>query len=334
MTLHRLPFLIFGFVLALANASIGQSATTNPVQRLTATYEAEREKLELAARQKSVALGAQVVKSVEALERNAQAAGNLELLLACRQESARLGGTTPVATNAPAVTAPELLRLRQDYRAAAEKLELEQARDVLALAGRFEQSLQRLQARLTQEGKVEEALTVKATAKAVGDRPEVTAARFTVAAAEGRARAAKPAVVAPAAPSAPAVAATPRPGAEADEEVRLRKRYYGFCDALAACDIPAATGFLDPRFVQRAGTEVVRPYLSPMTNVVKLMKAAGITLDAGAVRLDLAAGEARNVPRVWYENAWHDKDPMYWVRVEGDWYLDCRDRKKPAVKAP
>lgn len=105
------------------------------------------------------------VKYLQALQRAlevATKAGQLDEALAIRAEATRLGGTTGVpATDGPSDPA-SLVQIRTTYRTQLGKIETERDLAAAPLIAQHEAKLEAYQTRLTTEGKLDEAVKVKA----------------------------------------------------------------------------------------------------------------------------------------------------------------------------
>jgi len=322
--------LIVLLVITALGESRGEESISNQLVRLQATYDTELDKIRTDTVRKREALLPQYEKSLGMLEQSAQKAGLLDKLLAVKKEKERFASAKQVAEADYCSAEPELLKMQQDHVARTTGLQLEQSRSIVSLADKFAASFGRLQTRLTQEGKVDDALAVKQKVTDLPKRPELSEARFIIAEAESR----KPVAAAvqakdqkpkEAAVKNPEPAAKPNPK---DSEKAIRKRYEGYTDALIEGDLDKALRFMDPGFVRLAGPEQIKVFLVKIVPHLKGMKAAGIRLDAGRVEVNEEAGEGMNMPRFWTSNKWEYTDPTYWIRLDGEWYVDCRDRKK------
>lgn len=317
-------------VMGAAGVTFGEESVFNQLVRMQATYETELAKIKGDAGRKQEAQVQQYEKSLGLLEQSAQKAGVLEKLLAVRKEKERFSAGKQVEETDFCTAQPDLLKLQKDFSAMLAGLRLERARNIVSLAEKFAGSLGRLQTRLTQEGKVEEALTVKQQVTDLQKRPELTEARFIIAEVEAK----KPVVVAPQ-PEVETVKEEPKKSAgstakmsKKDAEKSIRKRFVEYYGALADDDLEKALRYMDPGFVRLAGAAPIKASLVKVTVGLKTLKAAGIRFDVGRVDVDEKAGEGIAIPRYWANNKWEYSDPTYWIRLDGEWYVDCRERNK------
>lgn len=324
--------------LAWCGGAPAQEPVTGQLGRLQRTYDAELQKLVEGVARRQAALAQQYAKSLAALEQSAQKEGVLEKVLAVRKEKERFAAAGAVEPADHARAYPDLLKLQTGFAAADGTLRVERARGTAGLADLLDAALKKLQTRLTQEGKLDDALAVKQASDALRQRPEVTEAAFVLAEADVAGKAAPPTPAATKADAPKAAEAEPAASGAVGEgtrksEKQIAKRYERFCAALADEDLDKAVTYMDPRVVSLAGKEAITPHLAKMVPYLKGAKAAGIDIDAGRVEVDSAKGEGVNRPRFWINNTWQQGDPTYWVRVEDEWYVDCRDRKKEDTKA-
>ena len=92
-------------------------------------------------------------------------------------------GTIP---DPPDPEAPEQIqKLQGEYHAAVRTASLQKSRRILELAQRFDEQLEALKRRLTQESRIDAAIAVKQAQARIYDHPAVSAAEFAVAALSG-----------------------------------------------------------------------------------------------------------------------------------------------------
>ena len=121
-------------------------------------------------------------KYLEALETyldRSRAQGNLEEVVALKREIATLKGepASPATAAEPAV----LARLRSSYSSQISNANLESARKLVTLSQQYGSALERLRTALTQDDKVQDALTVKKELERLAGNRQVAEARKTVA---------------------------------------------------------------------------------------------------------------------------------------------------------
>ena len=328
---------IFGFVaavVALAAAHVGgQTSSGNDTEttlaRLQMTYENELGKLDADKTQQAVALQGQYLKSLETLQGRLQKSGKLDPILAIRTERERFEKERTLDQGSLSESM-ELQRVQNAYLTALRELDVSQSRRILDLAGKYDRSLNSLQERVTREGKLDTAVLIKERREELTRRPEVSAARFATAEAEAEAGQTAPAVPPPATPG---TAETAADGFVGDPKPYIRNRFKKFCDALAKDDMDKARSYIDPRFVDRKGRDVVNGLLALLVGpYVKLARIVHGQLDPGTVEVDADGMTAWHRPRVWVESRWKETRPTYRVQRDGDWYFDMEKRPGPPMR--
>jgi hypothetical protein len=125
----------------------------------------------------------QYVGALKSVEQRLKEAGDLDGLLAVRQEQERFGRDRTIPDEALVEKPAELRSAQLCGRRELDSREVERCRRVVGLADRHVANLESLKRNLTREDKVDYAIAVKAEIDAVKARPDVTAAQFVVAAA-------------------------------------------------------------------------------------------------------------------------------------------------------
>lgn len=316
-------------LVAVAWAEVKPS-TTDRLDRLQKTYDVELAKIDKEADNKLVTLGKRYLKSLVKLEEGMQKAGKLEPLMAIKKERERFTADKLVAESNLLAAPAELGEVQKGFLAAAGSIELRRSRSTVGLVEKYDRTLDTLQARLTKEGALEDAMVVRARRDIVTQRAEVTAARFKVADAEARAKAEvaalppEPDAVKPALAQPAATEMTLKTARKL-----IKKRYEHWCETLAEGDVTAAMEDIDPRFMAKVGTEALRPHLKAIVPHLENVKKANMSLDAGRIDVDLESLTAVSTPRIRIANQWKDlEDPVHWVCSDGDWYIEFRDKEK------
>ncbi len=114
-----------------------------------------------------------------------QQAGNLDGLRAAREEENRFRTDRTISEKNPASVLPELVALRKQHRMRKNQIRIARARKIDELTSRYAAGLKTLQAERTRAGNIDEALQYNGEIKRVQALPEVTSARFELAATEG-----------------------------------------------------------------------------------------------------------------------------------------------------
>lgn len=310
--------------LATALAEVSSEVAAR-LERYGKTYETELAKIDSEASGRIDTLNGQYLRSLGTLESSLQKAGRLEPLLAVKRERERFAAESSVGDSDLSEAVQELREVQDAFVAAAGNTELRQARATNELARKLDRTLEALTADLTRNGAFEDAVAVKTFREKTARRAEVTAADFVIAEAEAQA--------------GPEAAPTPVPGAEpepAEDGMTVElacklisKRYDEWCNRLSEGDvIGALASCVDPRFTEKFGAEILKPYFDPAVEKLQEAKKAGMHFDVGSIEVDLEAKTAVSLPRIRIGDQWHDQeDKVQWVCVDGDWYIDFNDGK-------
>jgi hypothetical protein len=181
------------FVLLAASSCLGASA----LDTCRGAYAAERAKITADSLSRRSDLRDAYTNALAGVAEGTRKSGDLDGLMAVRKEAERFSRDPDVAAESVVTAPPALRALQEGYRAAAQGLAVERARRDVALAERYAASLEVLKKRLTQEGKIEEAVAVKQEMDALAASEDLAAAR---------------ALAPPASPREPRPAADPEAG--------------------------------------------------------------------------------------------------------------------------
>lgn len=180
-------------VLALVCRGYGQEGVLDQYQT---KYQSGLEGVEMAFREKRLAMPAAQVQALRKLEAQYQRAGDLQGMLAVQQERKRFV-LDPRGSAIPALQAPvELASLLSAYKSSFSEIAVERDRSRAELEQRYVEALRKLQVTLTQQGNIQEAKRVMQMIESLGSASPV------------------PAFQAPT-PAAPAVVAAPSPAPSA-----------------------------------------------------------------------------------------------------------------------
>lgn len=125
----------------------------------------------------------QYLQALKNLEQKFQDVGDLENLMTVRKESARFTAAKQVAEDMVVQAPKDLADLQRKAMKSEQNAELKKSRQVVSSAEKYLAILEQLKKDLTKNGNVDDAIVVNAEIGKVKQRPEVTAAQFTVAAA-------------------------------------------------------------------------------------------------------------------------------------------------------
>jgi hypothetical protein len=328
---ETLGLLIALVMVATAGMARGEESTSNELARLQATYDTELVKIKTDIKRRQEEFVQKYEAATGVLEQGAKQAGILEKLLAVRKERERFAAGKKVEEADYCTAYPDLLKVQKVFKTGIAGLHMEQARSIVVLAEKYAASLERLKTRLTREGKIDAALSVKQNADDLQKRQELNEARFIIAENESRkvTVAAKQAEVDTSKDVSAKVPSSPAKLNTRESEKSIRKRFVEYFGSLIDGDIDKALLYMDPGFVRVVGTEKLKSFLGQVVPKLQGLKVAGVRLDAGRVDVDEKADEAMNMPRFWGNNKWeYMKEPTYWIRVNNEWYVDWRESRK------
>jgi hypothetical protein len=249
---------------------------------------------------------------------------------------------------------PELVKLQKDYLRAFNQFPLANAKGVLNLARQFDKSLEALQQDLTKKGDTDKAIQVRTFRESLKDRPEIAQANAIVTPGNAPSPATLDAdtkasddVPAPATtqkrtepkaqedtrPTAPAPkTAEPKAVASKTEtggrtkkrpESFVEQRFVKLYEALQAGDPETARELVDPTYLKNEGPGAVDHQLGFIFGFVQVMKRSGsVRVAPKEIKIDDKSQTATLVPKLWYANKWNEQIPMFWMRINGEWYVD------------
>jgi len=307
--------------------------------KLRTSYIEQLDKINKAADVAVTNLQSQYVQSLIALQKSFQEQGQLEPLLIIRKEQTRFIFTPKIEEAHLSADVPELKTVQVNYRKAVEGLPVKKARDTISLADQYKKALTGLQEKLTKAGNLDAAIEVKTEAEGIEKRPEITAARFTVADAEAKnppeppKEEPKPAAT-NAVPAKKAVLTAPKKKYTGKAENYIRQRFNDLCEVLLKQDMDSAVKFVDPGTVEEQGTDRVRKQLRWTLPFLKWTDQPGVKLSAGDIEVDDKEETATVIPKVWANNQWHEMNKSAWTQVEGDWFLVLGDAPAPQEEKP
>jgi hypothetical protein len=266
----------------------------------------------------------QYLKNLGAIEARYKNSGDLDSLLATRNESQRYLKEKTLDNSNTAPDVAELNKLMEAYAQRFAQNKLATSRSIHALASQMDNSLDTLQGKYTQVGMIEEAIKVKnrraemerldyiAEAKAMveNDAEERNAERME------RARLAKENTV-----------ETPAPGDLANQfkgsdKKRIGDRYDEFIDTIADEKLDESVKLINPIKTEKAGTGIFVGVLKAFVPGVKIAKKFGANFRTGKITLAPDGLSAVQIPLYDGPDKRNDMDPVKWVKIEGDWYLE------------
>jgi len=120
-------------------------------------------------------------KALSALADKFQKAGDLEGLLACKQEQERFEMDKQIPLEPASGTPAAIAKLQTDYRKSVAQMETDKYSGLLALTEKYVGQLNALKKQLTVQGEIDEALKMKAEVERVKTSAPVAAAEFAIA---------------------------------------------------------------------------------------------------------------------------------------------------------
>ncbi|MDA0989765.1 MAG: hypothetical protein O3A51_03340 [Verrucomicrobia bacterium] len=178
---HRFLYFAMGLMVFAATSlsAIGQADPN--LDDLNQKFESYLEQLDRDHTTKTKAWASAYQSTLQRLQRHIQASGKLDKLIAVREEIDRFAADRNLPPAAIVTSPPELNAVQAEYATRLRQETIEDNRSVLALARKFDAHLISYQKHLTTNGRIEEALAVKANRDATADNPRVTAAEFELA---------------------------------------------------------------------------------------------------------------------------------------------------------
>ena len=305
------------------------SSSNTEYDRLRATFQGELQKITDSDLADRLTIQGQYLKNLDRIEKEFQAAGQLEPLLAIRNERTRFEADRDITPTGMAAI-HELKASQATFLRDRDALPLAQARRMVTLALQYDQSLEKLQTTLTKKGEVDAAIDVKKERDGLGYMPAIQNARAVVAEADAKARTEKP-VMKPQTPMRPAPA-TPQPVKAAEKTLKkysgkpefyIRARFEKFCDTLLDQDWDKATAFADPVFIKRRGVDGVIMRLRLLFPFLQaIARLPQVKIKGGDVKFDPSGKAAMLTPKIWQNNQWRELPSQRWVEVDGDWYIE------------
>ena len=319
-----------------ALGAVDASPAATELTRLQSTFENGLTKL-AADQAKAVAnLQGQYTNALTVLEKKTQEAGKLEQVIAIRKERDRFNTQKTIKDNDISPDVPELGKLQNNYVEVLKEMPLGKARDTIKLAQQFDRSLATLEQNLTKQGDTANALDVKSLRDLLSSRPEVSEANSIIAEADNK----KPKEPEQAQPSSVTTARTSQPSKKVDKAngsagakkytgktmAYIKQRYMKLYEAVFAGDRQGARGLVDPNYLKKEGEGAVDKQLEYILGGdVSLMKEASnakTKVDTMRIKVDGKEETATLVPRFTSFGTSYEQPTMYWIQVDGDWYLD------------
>jgi len=313
--------------------------SSNELVRLQSAYENNLKKLVNDQPKAITNLQCQYISTLSAMEKRAQEDGKLDQVLIILKERDRFNTEKTMEDKNILTGIPEVTKAQRDYLRLLKELPLDKARAVIKLMQQFDKSLATLEQDLTRQGDPTRALEVRSVRDSLNSRPEVSEANSTLAGAEASKHQAPteqpetpPVKIAmdasqPSNKTENAASSRDKKKDSGKPIIYLKQRFLKLYDALSSGDSQAARALVDPGYLKKEGEGAVDGQLDfILGGAVSLMKEASNTYgkaDAMRIRVDEKEGHtATLVPRFWSNGRPYEQPTIYWIQVDGDWYLD------------
>jgi hypothetical protein len=327
-----------------ALASEVASSSSNELMRLQTAYDDALKKLATEQAKAVVNLQGQYTTTLTSLEKKAQEAGKLDLVVVIRKERDRFSTGKTMEDKDISQDTPELVKVQNNYVNVLREMPLGKARDTIKLAQQLNKALATLEQNLTRKGDTISAVEVRNVRDSLNNRPEVSEANVAIAGADAN-KPKEPEQVQPppvktartSQPSNKVDKATSPPGAKkytGKTPPYIKQRYLKLYEAVSADDKKSERELVDPNYLKKEGEGAVDTQVNYIFGFVQLMKMTSnskVKVDAMKVKVDDQETMATLIPKLFFYNKWNEQPVMYWIQVDGDWYLDIyTDIKKNA----
>ena len=313
----RIRALLPCVLLLLSPAAWAQPPAAGNLADLAAEYKAEQEKTTNTRTIRRLTNGARYVELLQELEKTFQEGGLLDSLLVVRTERERWEKDGVLEPRHVVEDPVPLNNIQLAFMKSLDVIDTEIARSLLARAGAYNQRLTELQAELTKEGRIEDALAAKDAAAGLTKDDDVLWAKQVL----------EPSAASETPGPAPAEAERPRrerpvkPAFTGTHEDRLKQRYTEFYDALKGKQLSAAADLVDPEHTKEVGVNGLRPLLGLLSGAIAIGEGLGFKLVDQRVRLDPRTKTARVFPVMETFGGTNEGDPLTFVFRDGDWYV-------------
>lgn len=175
--------MLLAVLLAMVPGSVPAISTNAAptLESMRRDYELSLQKQQAESGVAAIGKGNDYIKSLAALADTLQKAGDLEGLVAAKQEKERFEKEKQVPPQSPAGLPPPVIKLQTDYRKNLAQAETEKYTGLISLTDKYVGQLNALKKQMTVDGQIDEALKMKAEADRVKSSPPVSAAQFALA---------------------------------------------------------------------------------------------------------------------------------------------------------
>ncbi len=167
-------YMMFLIVVLLAiNITTASAADGDELTKLKNIYAKQVLKLKKIRNQKLDELAPNYLLDLKALEKQYQNSGELEPLLAVRNEYNRFKSDRDISDITPAISPAGLTTLQKQLIKSEKKIKLQYANSIIKLGASYERRLEALKKSLTKDGKIEEALKTMEEIETIDTLPEI-----------------------------------------------------------------------------------------------------------------------------------------------------------------
>jgi hypothetical protein len=331
-------FFLLSGAISLHLFAADKSPSNPDLARLRATYETELQKINDTEFTLLSAMQESHIQAMKALQKKMQEAGNLEALISTGKEIERFKAEKKIEKSNLSGDVPDLLVLQNGYLKSMEKLPLDKARKVMALAQGYDRSMSSLQEVLTRKNDINGAMEIRNEREGVKQRAEVTSASFLLADTETMkkddSKLPEKVIEKPKEKEPEQVVgktavkksdSSSKKKYTCSAEKRIRQRFDELCKCVLKQDFAKATDLVNPKIVKEAGAQRVRGGLMQLFPFIQATTDPHLKLSVDSVKLEEDSVSATLVPRLWIINQWRELQANKWIEVDGDWYIDFTD---------
>jgi len=153
-------YILFAVFIGISVNLIAADSGVSELDRLKGIYQQELKRLQSQSRTQRLHAPQDHIKAMRKLEMKFQQSGELRNLLAVRKERERFIGDPRIDAISPVSSPPELRKLQQTYVSSYNTIREKRTREASDTKEKYIIILKKLQKKLTQQGKIESALTV------------------------------------------------------------------------------------------------------------------------------------------------------------------------------
>jgi hypothetical protein len=317
-------------LLALIFAAMPMQAQTLPeadayLSKLRVSYETNLVKIREADQATRKTLLKKYAYNLLEIERKLKETGQLDPLLVTRREIARFKQDRSLE-DAEAEGSTDLQRLLAGYRKLFGDIDLTTNKRLYSLSGKYDQSLGRLEASYTKENRIADAVKVREERDAVRQRPDILAAMKAARKTKSATQLQQPDPEnwKPVRPGPGNAAPSVANQFKGSDKKRIDDRYHDLIEALTGVKdnkMDAVVELVNPEDTKNLGEQLIALTFATSVAMVQLADKFGGKFRAGKITVGEDGNTAVQIPYFSGAGEGKDLDPVYWVKVEGDWYL-------------